>query len=134
MLHNYFAVWKKSFDFTSRSSRKEYWYFNLLNFFLFILLRIIQGVLGNIVALNYEVTLGLSLVVLKTIEILRTLLILGSIWTSIPLTVRRIRDVGMSWKWIFLANLPILGGTFALIFLTRTSIQEIDGKKYYLKY
>ena len=134
MFQSYFAAWKKSFDFTTRSDRKEYWYFNLLNFFLFILLRIIQGFLGNIAALNYEFSSSLSFVLLETTGILSTLVILGIIWTSIPLTVRRIRDVGMSWKWIFLAKLPILGETFALIFLTRTSIQEIDGKKYYLKY
>ena len=29
---------------------------------------------------------------------------------------------------------PIFGDIFALIFLTRTSIQEIDGKNYYLKH
>ena len=134
MLQYYFAVWKKSFDFTSRSGRKEYWYFNLFNFFLFILIRIIQRILGNIAALDYEFSSGLSLVLLKIIGILSTLVILGIFWMSIPLTVRRIRDVGMSWKWIFLAKLPFFGKIFALIFLTRTSIEEIDGKKYYLKY
>ena len=137
MFQSYFAAWKKPFDFKSRTGRKEYWYFNLLNIFAFVFLRIIEGVLENVAALlilDYEMLSTLLLVLLKTIAIFSTLFLLGSIWTSIPLTVRRIRDVGMSWKWIFLALIPYIGNIFGLIFLTRTSIQEIDGKNYYLKY
>ena len=140
MFQSYFAAWKKPFDFKSRTGRKEYWYFYLLNIFPFIFLRIIQGVLGNIAALSLGdfggngFISGFLLVLIKTLGIFSTLFLLGIMWTSIPLTVRRIRDVGMSWRWIFLAKLPIFGEIFALIFLTRTSIKEIDGKNYYLKH
>ena len=89
---------------------------------------------GNIASSDYEFLSGFSFRLFETIEIFFSLVILGSLWTSLSLTVRRIRDVGMTWQWIFLAKLPVLGEIFALIFLTRTSIQEIDGKKYYLKY
>ena len=137
MFQSYLAAWKKPFDFKSRTGRKEYWYFYLLNIFAVVFLRIIEGVLENvafILILDYESLSTLLLVLLNTITIFMTLFLLGSIWTSIPLTVIRIRDVGMSWKWIFLSKLPIFGEIFALIFLTRPSIQEIDGKKYYLKH
>ena len=58
----------------------------------------------------------------------------GSIWVALPLTVRRIRDVGLSWKWIFLFSVPYVGGVFVFIFLTRSSIISIDGNEYYLRY
>ena len=140
MFQSYFTAWKKAFDFKSRSSRKEYWSFNLLNIFLFVFLSVIQHALLNISTVligdfgDYELLFGLLIVLSKTIEIFSSLIILGVIWISIPLTVRRIRDVGMSWKWIFFALIPYVGQIFGLIFLTRTSIQEIDGKNYYLKY
>ena len=140
MFQSYFAAWKKSFDFKSRSGRKEFWYFNLLNIFPFIFLRIIQSILSNLSVLliggfdNDQFLSSFLMVLSHTVGILSTLLILGVLWTSIPLTVRRIRDVGMSWKWIFFALIPYVGQIFGLIFLTRTSIQEIDGKNYYLKY
>ena len=62
-----------------------------------------------------------------------TLFVLGSVWIGLPLTIRRIRDVGMSWKWIFLVSTPYIGGIFILIFLTRPSIIILDGEQYYLK-
>ena len=139
MIQSYFAAWKRPFDFKSRSSRKEYWYFNLLNIFLYLFLRLINRIfidnsdllIGDLV--NKGFLSVLLMVLSKTIVIFTLLLILGIMWVSIPLTVRRIRDVGMSWKWIFLALIPYLGQIFVLIFLTRTSIQEIEGKYYYLK-
>jgi len=140
MFQSYLDAWKKPFDFKSRSGRKEYWYFNLLNIFPFIFLRIIQAILLNISVLlmgdvgKYEFLSAFLIVLSKTIGIFSTLLVLGVLWATIPLTVRRIRDVGMSWKWIFFAIIPYVGQIFGLIFLTRTSIQEIDGKNYYLKY
>ena len=140
MLNYYVSAWKRPFDFKGRSNRKEYWYFNLLSIFPFIFINLLSSLL-NTVSLSllsdsggFEFIATFSQIIVKTIEIFSLLLICGYLWTSIPLTVRRIRDVGMSWKWIFLALIPYIGNIFQLIFLTRTSIQEIDGKNYYLKY
>ncbi len=61
-------------------------------------------------------------------------ILLGSVWVALPLTVRRIRDVGMRWQWIFFVLIPFIGFFFVLIFLTRNSVEEINGKKYFPKY
>ena len=140
MLNHYLSAWKRPFDFKGRSNRKEYWCFNLLNIFPFIFINLLSSLL-NIAILSllsdsgeFEFIATFLQVIVKTIEIFSFLLVCGCLWTSIPLTVRRIRDVGMSWKWIFLALIPYFGNIYQLIFLTRSSIQEIDGKNYYLKY
>ena len=114
----------------------------------FLLLNILQNVLTNLsyTSLLYSsdsnvldsspLNLVFSIVV-QSIRIFNGLLILialGHRWTLLPLTVRRIRDVGMKWQWIFFVSIPLLGDIFVLIFLTRPSVEEINGKKYFPKY
>jgi uncharacterized membrane protein YhaH (DUF805 family) len=126
MLKSYLSAWKKPFSFRGKSTRKEYWQFLILNaiilvFFLFL------GFLG--------VANNISLAPISTpLYLIGLLFTFGSLWISLPLTVRRIRDVGMSWKWIFFASLPYIGGVFVLIFLTRSSMVVIDGNEYYFRY
>ena len=126
MLKSYLSAWKKPFNFRGKSTRKEYWQFLILNaiilvFFLFL------GLLG---AANNSFLAPIS----TPLYLIGLLFTFGSLWISLPLTVRRIRDVGMSWKWIFFASLPYIGGVFVLIFLTRSSMVVIDGKEYYFRY
>ena len=126
MLKSYLSAWKKPFNFRGKSTRKEYWQFLILNaiilvFFLFL------GFLG---AANNISLAPIS----RPLYLIGLLFTFGSLWISLPLTVRRIRDVGMSWKWIFFASLPYIGGVFVLIFLTRSSMVVIDGNEYYFRY
>ena len=139
VLKYYFVVWRKSFDFKGRSTRKEYWIFFLIDIILFPIifafLNIFQNLLVNLSF--YFVWHEIFAIAAHSISILRFLLIpisLGHIWTLLPLTVRRIRDVGMKWQWIFFVSIPLVGFIFVLIFLTRNSLEDINGKKYFPKY
>ena len=138
-MKSYFAAWRKSFNFKGRSTRKDYWIFFLIDTILFpiifVFLNLVQSLLINFAFYSgwYEI----PIIAEKVIGILSFLLIpiaLGHTWTLLPLTVRRIRDVGMKWQWIFFVSIPFIGFLFVLIFLTRTSIEEINGQKYYPKY
>ena len=135
MIKSYISAWKRSFDFKGRSTRKEYWQFVILNSFIFLIFWIIfLFTLGIALGANSSgISFSIS-ILLDMIFLVGLLLFLGSIWIALPLTVRRIRDVGMSWKWIFLVSVPYIGGAFILIFLTRSSMLSIDGKEYYLRY
>ena len=144
----YFAAWRKSFDFKGRSTRKEYWIFFLVDFILFPIsftfLNILQNLLTNLIYVSYEsnalnsnVWIEIFSIAGQLISILSFILLpisLGHTWTLLPLTVRRLRDVGMKWQWIFFVSIPLLGFIFVLIFLTRNSVEEINGKKYSPKY
>ena len=149
MLKSYFAAWRKSFDFKGRSTRKEYWIFFLVDCILFPIIFISLNILQKLMttlsyaslyesnALNSSVWTQVFSIAAQSISILSFLLLpisLGHTWTLLPLTVRRIRDVGMKWQWIFFVSIPLLGFIFVLIFLTRNSVMEIDGKKYFPKY
>ena len=140
MFNSYIAAWKRPFDFKGKSNRKEYWSFNLLSFFLFAFFNLIESLIDTFRFSLVSNSSGLNLIpnlleiISKTINIFSFLLIFGFLWTCIPLTVRRIRDIGMSWKWIFFALIPYAGNVFALIFLSRPSLISIGEKEYYLKY
>ena len=137
MFKSYFTAWKKAFKFQGRSTRKDYWFFVLINFFIALLLllfNLIQSVLrtysfssGN----DFLQILSNFIIILNFIP---AIILLGSIWVALPLTIRRIRDVGMKWQWIFLVSIPYIGTIFILIFLTRTSVIDMDDKQYFIKY
>ena len=130
MLKSYLSAWKKSFNFKGKSTRKEYWQFLIFNSIIFTFI-ILAGVL--VAAIDYNFPIAIS-IPFYFIYIFCLLLIFGSLWVALPLTVRRLRDVGMSWKWIFFVSVPYLGGVFVLIFLTRSSMVALDGNEYYLRY
>ena len=137
MFKSYLTAWKKAFRFQGRSTRKDYWFFLLISFLitlLFLLLNVIQNVL---VTYSFSFDNNFFQILSNFITILSfipAIIILGSIWVALPLTIRRIRDVGMKWQWIFLVSIPYLGTIFILIFLTRTSVIDMDDKQYFIKY
>ena len=137
MFKSYLTAWKKAFRFQGRSTRKDYWFFQLISFLitlLFLLLNVIQNVL---ITYSFSFDNDFFQILSNLITILSfipAIIILGSIWVALPLTVRRIRDVGMKWQWIFLVSIPYIGIIFILIFLTRTSVIDMDDKQYFLKY
>ena len=131
MIKSYFYAWARPFDFKGVSNRKEYWSFQILNpiisTVLFIFLRISDYVINYLFIYNQFLTF-IPQFLSKILLISVYLFLFGGIWSSIPLTIRRIRDVGMSWQWIFVALTPLLGNLFALVILTnkstRLSIKE----------
>ena len=134
MLTSYISAWKRPFDFKGKSTRKEYWQFVILNSIITVisyLLFLFAFALNNDANSSFSFAISIAKYIISSIGLL---LFLGSIWVALPLTIRRIRDVGMSWKWIFLVSVPYIGGAFVVIFLTRSSIISIDGNEYYLKY
>ena len=137
MFKSYFTAWKKAFKFQGRSTRKDYWFFVLINFFIaFILLlfNLIQSVLRTYSFSSDNDFLQILSNFIIILNFIPAIILLGSIWVALPLTIRRIRDVGMKWQWIFLVSIPYVGTIFILIFLTRTSVIDMDDKQYFIKY
>ena len=137
MFKSYFTAWKKAFKFQGRSTRKDYWFFLLINFFI-VLLLLISNVIQNVLR-TYSFSSGNDFLQILSnfitiLSFIPAIILLGSIWVVLPLTIRRIRDVGMKWQWIFLVSIPYIGTIFILIFLTRTSVIDIDDKQYFIKY
>ena len=137
MFKSYFTTWKKAFKFEGRSSRKDYWFFVLITFLIYIVSVICSAIQGLLYQYSYATGnsfLEILSYSLSIFLIVPLIILLGSVWVALPLTVRRIRDVGMRWQWIFFVSIPLLGFIFVLIFLTRTSVVDIDDKQYFRKY
>ena len=89
MLDFYPQFWTKAFDFEGRTKRIDFWKILLVNFVL-------------------------GLVVSKVIEPLYYLFVIATICPGIAMNIRRIRDTGRKWQWIFILLVPIIGAFWLL--------------------
>ena len=82
--------------FTGRAGRPEFWYFALFG----ILVSIVTNILDNVVGMM----------------LFSPLASLGLLLPNLGVSVRRLHDIGKSWKWILLIFIPVLGWIY-LIYL-----------------
>ncbi|MBD9842463.1 DUF805 domain-containing protein [Enterococcus faecalis] len=105
MLEAYKKFWKNSFDYKEKSSRKDYWYVVLINSFIGFILGVSLGL--TTVMASESVVLSVTLGVLAY-----CILVLPP---SISLSVRRLRDGGFHWAFIFLYLIPTIGSIVLLV-------------------
>ena len=112
MIDSYQRFWTKGFDFKGRSTRSEYWLGAVLaNIIVAFLILIIVGVST---AINEYLGLFFNLIYI--------LYVLGQIIPSISICIRRVRDTGKSWQWIFINLIPIVGGIWYIVLLCQPSL------------
>ena len=97
LIQAFTSAWSRSFDYTGRSNRGDYWWF----------------VLANLIV---------ALVASRISDTLYTLYSLASIVPGIPLVVRRLRDIGKPWPWIFIALIPIVGAIWLIVLFCQPSV------------
>ena len=85
MLSFYPQFWTQSFDFEGRTSRIDYWKIVLVNL-------IIGGVLSKLSPSAVYFVFAVA-----------------SICPGLAMNIRRIRDTGRSWQWIFISLIPFVG-------------------------
>ena len=85
MLSFYPQFWTQSFDFEGRTSRIDYWKIVLVNL-------IIGGVLAKLSPSAVYFVFAVA-----------------SICPGLAMNIRRIRDTGRSWQWIFISLIPFVG-------------------------
>ena len=111
MINSYKRFWIKAFDFKGRSTRSEYWFVVLANFLINLLILIIFGVLTFI-----NENLGL------VIYFIYFFYNLGQFIPSISICIRRVRDMGKGWQWIFINLIPIVGNIWFFVLLCQPSL------------
>jgi uncharacterized membrane protein YhaH (DUF805 family) len=102
LIHHYVEAWRRSFDYSGRSRRPEYWWFYLAN----VIIGLVLGLLSN------------------TLEFFGWLLsayVPASFVPTLPLTIRRLRDGGKAWPWIFIGLIPIVGTIWLIVLLCQPS-------------
>ena len=119
MINAYKSFFKGYVDFTGRSTRSEYWWIWLTNILLLIPLYsayfnaiFSEGEEGAFLALG-----GLAIVYM--------IFGLALILPMLALTVRRLRDAGFHWAFIFLHFVPMVG-RLALLVLLAMPTKEVE--------
>jgi uncharacterized membrane protein YhaH (DUF805 family) len=98
----YIGVLKKYAVFSGRARRKEYWMFFLFNFIVYIVLPVVEGVLGSrgIMGMLYS---------------------LAVLIPGIAVSVRRLHDTNRSGWWLLIGLIPLVGAIALLIFMVQDS-------------
>ena len=97
LIDAYVAGWQRSFDYEGRSNRGDYWWFVLANLIVALIIGAISDKLYSIYAV-------------------------ASILPGLPLVIRRLRDIGKPWPWIFIGLIPIIGGIWLIVLFCQPSI------------
>ena len=111
MIDSYKVFWTKAFDFKGRSTRSEYWWAYLANIIVYFLLLILAGIASSI---NESLGILFNLIYL--------LYGLGQFIPSLSINIRRVRDMGKGWQWIFINLIPIVGAIWYIVLLCQPSL------------
>ncbi|WP_307984527.1 DUF805 domain-containing protein [uncultured Lactococcus sp.] len=125
MLGSYRNFWKKYVDFESCATRTEWWWVQLCNFIVFLVLALLAlpGLFMSMVSEDISMTLasiailGVGLIILYSLAILIP---------SIALNVRRLRDAGYHWAMIFINFVPYVGSIAVFVLLQMPSKRISD--------
>ena len=109
----YLRALKKYAVFSGRARRKEYWYFVLFFYIIFIVLAVIDFATG----LAQQMGVG----------ILSGIFALALIIPWFAVQARRLHDTGRSGWWILIVLVPLIGGIVLLVFSVLDS-EEGDNK------
>ena len=98
----YLEVFEKINHFKGRARRKEYWYFNVFNLLIILVL--------------WGVSTQVSI-----IRVLYFIYVLAVGIPSLAVGVRRLHDSGKSGYWLFIGLIPILGSLAIIYFMVQPS-------------
>ena len=112
MIDFYKRFWTRGFDFNGRSTRKEYWLGAVLANLIVTVLLLIIAVFSTVINEN----LGLFF------YLIYILYILGQSIPSLSICIRRVRDMGKGWQWIFINLIPIVGAIWYIVLLCQPSL------------
>ncbi|HBO64719.1 TPA: DUF805 domain-containing protein [Candidatus Saccharibacteria bacterium] len=108
------TVFKKYAEFSGRASRSEYWWWVLFVALVSIPFNIINQVTTSVGTTEVAgLALGAGLVYI--------LWSLAIFLPSLAVLVRRLRDAGYAWGWVFIALVPFAGPIVLLVFVLMPS-------------
>ena len=121
MIEAYKKFWKGYVDFEGRSTRSDYWFVYLVNVLITFAYFLLQAVFGGLVAVTDSSFLAVISLILLLIFFAYSI---AAFLPSIALTVRRLRDAGYNWPYIFVAFIPFVGWIILLVLLCKPTKVE----------
>lgn len=124
---NMFDWWKKVVlenyaNFSGRARRAEFWWFNLVNFIVYMVCFLLIIVTTSIAPKS-----GLSLIP----TVLMVVYILGTAIPSLAVAVRRLHDTGKSGLLILLPAIPFVGSIASIVLLVFYCLEGETGANQY---
>ena len=113
MIEAYKKFWKGYVDFEGRSTRSDYWFVYLVNVLITFAYFLLQAVFGGLVAVTDSSFLAVISLILLLIFFAYSI---AALLPGIAVTVRRLRDAGYNWAYIFIPFIPVVG-IFIFIYL-----------------
>ena len=121
MIEAYKKFWKGYVDFEGRSTRSDYWFAYLANMLTVVAFYVLLAVFGGIAGATDSSFLAVISLILLLIFFAYGI---AAFLPSIALTVRRLRDAGYNWPYIFVAFIPFVGGIILIVLLCKPTKVE----------
>ena len=100
IINCYVDMWKNFANFSGRTSVGGYWWAYLGN----IIVSIVLGLIG--------------------VEVLITVYSLATLIPTLSIAVRRLRDAGKGWGWLFITLVPLVGWIIFIIMMCKPSVND----------
>lgn len=100
IINCYVDMWKNFANFSGRTSVGGYWWAYLGN----IIVSIVLGLIG--------------------VEVLITVYSLATLIPTLSIAVRRLRDAGKGWGWLFINLVPLVGWIIFIVLLCKPSVND----------
>ena len=98
IINCYVDMWKNFANFSGRTSVGGYWWAYLGN----IIVSIVLGLIG--------------------VEVLITVYSLATLIPTLSIAVRRLRDAGKGWGWLFITLVPLVGWIIFIVMMCKPSV------------
>ena len=121
MIEAYKKFWKGYVDFEGRSTRSDYWFAYLANMLTVIAFYVLLAIFGGIAGATES-----SFLAVISFIILFIFFAFGvaAILPGIAVTVRRLRDAGYNWPYIFISLIPFVGPIIFIVLLCKPTKVE----------
>lgn len=121
MIEAYKKFWKGYVDFTGRSTPSDYWFACSAHVLIFLTWYLLLAVFERMAAETGSSDLFTIGVILLLIFFAYGV---AAILPGIALTVRRLRDAGYNWPYIFVAFIPFVGWIILIVLLCKPTKVE----------
>ena len=111
-MKEYLEMWKHYADFKGRTTVRGYWMAFLFNVIVSFVLGFIAGIL-------------------PVLSFLGTIYTLAALIPGLALSVRRLRDAGKGWGWLFISLVPLVGSIILIVMLCKASVPVEDADPSY---
>ena len=100
IINCYVDMWKNFANFSGRTSVGGYWWAYLGN----IIVSFVLGLIG--------------------VEVLITVYSLATLIPTLSIAVRRLRDAGKGWGWLFITLVPLVGWIIFIVMMCKPSVND----------